>query len=98
PLNFKNEPQNRQPNIQGRLHMKTRLLSGVVLAAGLAFAGMASADDLKIGVAGPLTGPNAAFGAQLQKGGEQAAADINAAGGVLGNKIVMSDGDHGSHP
>jgi branched-chain amino acid transport system substrate-binding protein len=78
--------------------MKSRLLSGAILAAGLVFAGSALADDLKIGVAGPLTGPNAAFGAQLQKGAEQAVADINAAGGVLGNKIVLSFGDDASDP
>jgi branched-chain amino acid transport system substrate-binding protein len=68
------------------------------LAAGLAFAGSAYADDLKIGVAGPLTGPNAAFGSQLQKGAEQAAADINAAGGVMGKKIVLEFGDDVSDP
>jgi branched-chain amino acid transport system substrate-binding protein len=78
--------------------MKNRLLTGVVLAAGIAFAGVASAADLKIGVAGPLTGPNAAFGAQLQKGAEQAAADINAAGGVNGDKIVLFFGDDVSDP
>jgi branched-chain amino acid transport system substrate-binding protein len=78
--------------------MKTRLLSGAVLAAGLVFASGALADDLKIGVAGPITGPNAAFGAQLQKGAEQAVADINAAGGVLGQKIVLSFGDDVSDP
>ena len=78
--------------------MKSKLLAGAVLAAGLAFAGAASADDIKIGVAGPLTGPNAAFGAQLQKGTEQAIADINKAGGVLGNKFVLSLGDDVSDP
>ena len=36
--------------------MKKYWLSGVVLAAGLAFAGAASA-QIKIGVAGPITGP-----------------------------------------
>jgi branched-chain amino acid transport system substrate-binding protein len=51
-----------------------------------------------IGVAGPITGPNAAFGAQLQKGAEQAAADINAAGGINGEKIVLSIGDDVSDP
>jgi len=78
--------------------MKSKLFAGAVLAAGLAFAGAASADDIKIGVAGPLTGPNAAFGAQLQKGTEQAIADINKAGGVLGNKFVLSLGDDVSDP
>ncbi len=72
--------------------MKKSLMSGLVLAAGLAFAGAAHA-DIKIGVAGPLTGPNAAFGAQLQKGAEQAVADINAKGGVLGQKLVVVLGD-----
>jgi branched-chain amino acid transport system substrate-binding protein len=77
--------------------MKKYLLSGAVFAASLAFAGSAYADIL-VGVAGPLTGPNAAFGAQLQKGAEQAAADINAAGGINGEKIVLSYGDDVSDP
>ena len=77
--------------------MKKFLLSGVVFAAGLAFAGAASADVI-IGVAGPLTGPNAAFGSQLQKGAEQAAADINAAGGINGEKVVIELGDDVSDP
>ena len=68
--------------------MKSHWLTGVVLAAGMVFAGAAQADVL-IGVAGPLTGPNAAFGAQLQNGAQQAADDINAAGGVLGQKIAL---------
>jgi branched-chain amino acid transport system substrate-binding protein len=77
--------------------MKAYWLTGAVLAAGLAFASGAQADIL-IGVAGPLTGPNAAFGAQLQKGAQQAADDINAAGGVLGQKIVLEFGDDVSDP
>ena len=36
--------------------MKKIELSGVLLAAGLAFAGAANA-DVKMGVAGPVTGP-----------------------------------------
>ena len=51
-----------------------------------------------IGVAGPLTGPNAAFGAQLQKGAEQAAKDINAAGGMNGEQIKLEFGDDVSDP
>jgi branched-chain amino acid transport system substrate-binding protein len=77
--------------------MKSHWLSGVVLAAGIAFAGAAQA-DITIGVAGPLTGPNAAFGAQLQKGAEQAVKDINAAGGVLGQNLALSFGDDVSDP
>ncbi|GEO85612.1 MULTISPECIES: branched-chain amino acid ABC transporter substrate-binding protein [Alphaproteobacteria] len=72
--------------------MKKSLLSAVALTAMVAFSGNAWA-DLLVGVGGPMTGPNAAFGAQLQKGAEQAAADINAAGGINGEmvKIVLGD-------
>ena len=66
--------------------MKKILMSGFALAAMVAVSSAAWADIL-VGVAGPLTGPNAAFGAQLQKGAEQAAADINAKGGINGQKI-----------
>ena len=72
--------------------MKKILMSGLALTALLAVSGVAYADIL-VGVAGPLTGPNAAFGAQLQKGAEQAAADINAAGGVNGEMIKLEFGD-----
>lgn len=77
--------------------MKKSLLSAVALTALVAFSGSAWADVL-LGVAGPITGPNAAFGAQLQKGAEMAAADINAAGGMNGEQIKVSVGDDVSDP
>ena len=72
-------------------------LSGLVLAAGIGLAGVAQA-QVKLGVAGPITGPSAATGAQMKNGAEQAIADINAAGGILGQKITMSVGDDVSDP
>jgi branched-chain amino acid transport system substrate-binding protein len=84
--------------VTGRVLMKKTLLAGVALAATLAFSGMAQA-QIKIGVAGPITGPNAAFGKQLTDGVDQAVADINAAGGILGQKIdSVSKGDDVSDP
>ncbi len=77
--------------------MKKSLLSAVALTALVAFGGSAWADII-VGVAGPVTGPNAAFGAQLQKGAEQAAADINAAGGINGEQIKVVVGDDVSDP
>ena len=77
--------------------MKKLMLSGIALAAVLAFAGAANA-EIKLGVAGPITGPNAAFGAQLTNGVDQAVEDINKAGGILGEKIVVSKGDDVSDP
>jgi branched-chain amino acid transport system substrate-binding protein len=77
--------------------MKRLTTLGLALGAAIAFAGTAQA-QLKMGVAGPLTGPNAAFGAQLKNGTDQAVEDINAAGGILGQKITVSYGDDVSDP
>lgn len=63
---------------------KILLSTAVLLAAGTGFAHA----QIKIGMAGPLTGTNAAFGNQLQIGFKQAINDINKAGGVLGQKLV----------
>jgi branched-chain amino acid transport system substrate-binding protein len=77
--------------------MKTKLLAGLTLGLGLALALPAQA-QIRIGVAGPITGPNASFGAQLRNGVEQAVEDINAAGGILGQRLVLSVGDDVSDP
>jgi branched-chain amino acid transport system substrate-binding protein len=69
------------------------------LALGLAAAMASSANaQIKMAVAGPITGPNAAFGAQLKNGADQAIADINAAGGIMGQKIAVQYGDDVSDP
>jgi branched-chain amino acid transport system substrate-binding protein len=49
-------------------------------------------------MAGPITGPSAATGAQMKNGVDQAATDINAAGGILGQKITVTYGDDVSDP
>lgn len=77
--------------------MKSKLLAGVALGLGLALAAPAHA-QIKVGVAGPMTGNNATFGAQLKNGAEQAVADINAAGGILGQKIALTIGDDAGDP
>src|SRR5271163_2013061 len=77
--------------------MTKHWLSGVALLAALAFSGAASA-QIKMGVAGPITGPNAAFGAQLTMGTQQAVDDINKAGGILGQQITLEQGDDVSDP
>src|ERR1700734_3256307 len=77
--------------------MTKHWLSGVALAAALAFSGAANA-QIKMAVAGPITGPNAAFGAQLVQGTTQAVEDINKAGGILGQQITLEQGDDVSDP
>jgi branched-chain amino acid transport system substrate-binding protein len=64
----------------------------------MALAGQALAQDITIGLAGPMTGGEASFGRQLKNGAEQAVADINAAGGVLGNKLQLEIGDDACDP
>ncbi len=78
--------------------MNRMWLAGVALGVGLAFAGTASAQDISIGVAGPMTGQYATFGTQLKNGAEAAVADINAAGGVLGKKLKLEVGDDACDP
>jgi branched-chain amino acid transport system substrate-binding protein len=59
-----------------------------VAIAGAMNAAPANADIL-IGMAGALTGPNAYQGEQQQQGVEMAVADLNAAGGILGQQLRL---------
>ena len=77
--------------------MKKLLLAGVALSAMVALGGAASA-DITIATVGPMTGQYAAFGDQMRAGAEQAVADINAAGGVLGQQLVLEVGDDACDP
>jgi branched-chain amino acid transport system substrate-binding protein len=74
-------------------------LAGVALGFALTFAHSTSA-QIKLGVAGPMSGGSAAFGAQLRHGVEQAIEDINSEGGILGQKIQAPPfvGDDRSDP
>jgi branched-chain amino acid transport system substrate-binding protein len=65
-----------------------RLVPLAVVMLAVALGGPARADVL-IGVAGPMTGKDAWFGAQMERGAAQAVADLNAAGGVLGEQVEL---------
>jgi branched-chain amino acid transport system substrate-binding protein len=82
--------------------MQTRTFinaAGPALAFALALVAATGAQaQIKLGVGGPMTGGSAAFGAQLKNGTEQAIADINAAGGILGQQLVLSVGDDRADP
>src|SRR5579863_5983217 len=78
--------------------MRFAFLKGAALCLVLALASGSAWAQVKIGVAGPITGANASFGAQLTTGVAQAVADINAAGGVLGQKLEVETGDDVSDP
>jgi branched-chain amino acid transport system substrate-binding protein len=73
-------------------------IAAVSLTLLLAAAGARAADTIKIGVAGPMTGPNAKFGEQLARGAKAAAEAINAAGGIDGKKVELVEGDDACDP
>lgn len=70
---------------------------GVAFAAMLNLRSFANADIL-IGLGAPFSGDYGAYGVQIQKGAEAAAAEINAAGGINGEKILLTVGDDAFNP
>jgi branched-chain amino acid transport system substrate-binding protein len=66
------------------------MLAGLLSAPAMA--------QIQIGVAGPLTGSNAAAGDQMKTGATQAVADLNKAGGVLGKQIALTISDDACDP
>ena len=82
--------------------MFKKLLSTTALVAAVAVGSFAmptaASADITIAVAGPMTGSLAAFGEQLRRGAEMAIEDINAAGGVNGEKLKLEIGDDQCDP
>ncbi len=70
----------------------------LVLAAMLILSAGAARADIKIAVAGPITGEDAAVGEQMRRGAEMAVLDINAKGGILGQKLSLDVGDDACDP
>src|SRR6201997_2428748 len=78
--------------------MKSIKLIGLALGASLALSTAAFAEDTTVAVAGPMTGGESAFGRQMKNGAAMAVADINAAGGLLGKKLVLDVEDDACDP
>jgi branched-chain amino acid transport system substrate-binding protein len=78
--------------------MNSAKLIGLALGATLALSTAALAEDTTIAVAGPMTGGESAFGRQMKNGAEMAVADLNAAGGLLGKKLVLDVEDDACDP
>lgn len=73
--------------------------SAIVLAAGGIFArGALAADDVKIGWIQPTTGPLASSFGPLYLAADMALEEINAAGGILGRKLVKVTADDQGSP
>jgi branched-chain amino acid transport system substrate-binding protein len=81
--------------------MKRGVIIGLAIGAVstlLAAADAARAQDISIAVAGPMTGPESAFGRQMKNGAEQFVADANAGAGLLGKKLKLEVGDDACEP
>ena len=71
------------------MRQTTFSVSLISLALATTFSAGASAADIKIGVAEALSGGAAQYGVAIRNGLQMAADEINAAGGVNGNKLQL---------
>lgn len=78
--------------------MKLKKTLTAALAAATMLTALPAFADTVVGLVAPLTGPNAVFGEQMRRGAEMAVADINAKGGLLGQKLVLINLDDASNP
>jgi branched-chain amino acid transport system substrate-binding protein len=69
--------------------LKTALKTLPALMIGVTMANAALAADVKLGLAAALTGPAAKYGVAIKNGFTLAADEVNAKGGVNGNKLVL---------
>lgn len=67
-------------------------------AALMLMAASGARAEIAIAVAGPMTGQYASFGEQMRRGAEMAVRDINAKGGVMGQKLRLEIGDDACDP
>ena len=76
------------------------MLRRTLLAAAATFtiAAAPAMAQMHIATVGPMTGESASFGAQMKAGAEQAVADINKAGGVMGQQLILDIGDDACDP
>jgi branched-chain amino acid transport system substrate-binding protein len=78
--------------------IKTFAVAALTAGAIAALTTATARADIVIGVAGPMTGSEAAFGEQFKRGAAKVVEDINAKGGVLGQKLQLVMGDDACDP
>lgn len=82
------------------LHRRLLLGASAALLAAVAPAGAepAKGEPIYLGVSGPLTGPNAQYGAQWKMGFDLALDEINGSGGIKGRPLAYQFEDSQSDP
>ncbi len=78
--------------------MATKFLAAGIVMAASTLATTASAADVKIGVLYPLTGGGAVYGVPAMHGHRMAVDEVNAAGGINGQKVVTVERDTKLNP
>jgi branched-chain amino acid transport system substrate-binding protein len=73
-------------------------LSATAVAIAAAVLSTSAFADIKIGLVGPLTGGSAPFGVSASNGAKLAVEEINKAGGINGEKIVLIERDDEAKP
>ena len=88
----------RHPGVIRRPALIT-LLALMLTACGTSGqSGTGSSEPIVVGVSGPLTGPNAQYGAQWKQGFDLALDEINGGGGINGRKLQYEFEDSQSDP
>jgi branched-chain amino acid transport system substrate-binding protein len=78
--------------------MKKFVMSGVALGFAAVLSATTALADITVATVGPITGQLAALGEQYSQGAKKAVEDINAAGGINGEKLVLEIGDDACDP
>ncbi len=77
---------------------RSLLAAAAMLAVSGTLVSAPASAQIQVATVGPMTGEYATFGAQMKAGAEQAVADLNKAGGLLGQQLVLSIGDDACDP
>jgi branched-chain amino acid transport system substrate-binding protein len=88
----------RMSHINRRTLLKGSLAAVVAGTATSRAALAESSEPILLGVSGPLTGPNAQYGAQWKQGFDLALDEIQAGGGINGRKLAYTFEDSQSDP
>jgi branched-chain amino acid transport system substrate-binding protein len=88
----------RMNNVDRRTLVKGSLAAIMMGAATSRAAFAESAEPIMLGVSGPLTGPNAQYGAQWKQGFDLALDEIHASGGINGRNLAYTFEDSQSDP
>ena len=78
--------------------MKKFVMTGVAVGFAAVLSAVSALADITVATVGPITGQLAAMGEQYSQGAKKAVEDINKAGGVNGEKLVLEIGDDACDP